>query len=64
VAIVFAQITVEAPKYGASSRAPAISLPSDPEPTTNTSSHIGGSRWVPERSMSVSGAAVVTRRRC
>jgi hypothetical protein len=61
VAIVLAQITVEAPKYGAKSRAPAISLPSDPAPTTKTSSGIGGIRRVPERSTSLSGAVAVTR---
>ena len=33
---------VEAPKYGASSRTAAISAPSEPVPTTNTSSGSGG----------------------
>src|SRR5215212_83250 len=40
--MVFAQTTVEAPKYGASRRTAAISAPSEPVPTTNTSSGSGG----------------------
>jgi hypothetical protein len=39
---VFAQTVVDAPKYGASSRAAAISLPSDAEPTTKTTTASGG----------------------
>jgi hypothetical protein len=42
--IVFAQMIVESPKYGASSRAAAISAPSEPAPTTNTTSGRGGVR--------------------
>ncbi len=38
----FAQTIVEAPKYGASRRTAAISAPSEPIPTTNTSSGRGG----------------------
>ncbi len=40
--IVFAHTIVDAPKYGASSRTAAISAPSEPVPTTNTSSGSGG----------------------
>src|SRR5690349_19646825 len=40
--IVLAQTTVEAPKYGDSSRTAAISAPSEPVPTTKTSSGSGG----------------------
>src|SRR5688572_21522081 len=40
--IVFAHTTVDAPKYGASRRTAAISAPSEPVPTTNTSSGSGG----------------------
>ena len=37
IAIVLAQTIVESPKYGASRRAPAISVPIVQAPTTNTS---------------------------
>jgi hypothetical protein len=40
--MVLAQTTVEAPKYGESSRTAAISAPSDPVPTVKTSSGSGG----------------------
>src|SRR5213592_3096695 len=40
-AIVFAQITVEAPKNGAISRAAAISAPSELKPTASTSASSG-----------------------
>src|SRR4051812_8427639 len=39
--MVLAQITVDAPKYGDSSRTAAISAPSDPAPTTKTSNPSG-----------------------
>src|ERR671911_2015895 len=42
VPIVFAHTIVEAPKYGASRRTAAISAPSEPVPTTKTSSGSGG----------------------
>ena len=40
--MVFAHTTVDAPKYGASSRTAAISAPREPVPTANTSSDRGG----------------------
>src|SRR3954470_10004507 len=39
--MVFAQITVEAPKHGAISRAAAISAPSELKPTASTSASSG-----------------------
>src|SRR2546423_1307954 len=42
VAFVFAQTMVEAPKYGARSRAAAISLPRLAAPTTKTTTASGG----------------------
>ena len=45
----FAQITVEAPKNGAISRAAAISVPSELTPTAKTSAS-SGSRRVRDRS--------------
>jgi hypothetical protein len=47
VAIVLAQMIVEAPKYGAMRRAAAISEPSADAPTTNAMSSI----WVRPRRM-------------
>src|SRR4051794_24916321 len=55
--MVFAQMTVEAPKNGAISRAAAISAPSELKPTASTSASSGARRRTPARDVVTGGGS-------
>ena len=61
MAIVLAQMIVEAPKYGASSRAAEISAPRLEAPTVNTTARSASGRGRAPASAAVLGASRIAR---